>query len=49
MKSNCESETLINQELHLPLQMSTSETAQDERERERETTQLQNNIKAKPK
>jgi hypothetical protein len=45
MKSNCESETLINQELHLPLQMSTSETAQDERE----TTQLQNNIKAKPK
>jgi hypothetical protein len=39
------SNTLIDQEQHLALEIPTSRTAHAERERERERTHLQNNIK----
>jgi hypothetical protein len=47
IKDICGSETLIDQERHLALEMLTSRTAHIEKERER--AHLQNNIKAKPK
>jgi hypothetical protein len=42
------SETLIDQEQHLALEMSTSKMAHTGIERERERIHLQDNIKAKP-
>jgi hypothetical protein len=45
MKTFCGSETLIDRERHLALEMSTSRMAHAERKRE---TYLQNNNKSKP-
>jgi hypothetical protein len=46
IKTICESETLVDQERHLALEMSTSRTVQL---KGRERSHLQNNNKAKPK
>jgi hypothetical protein len=45
IKTFCGSETLVDRERHLILEMSTSRMAHADRERE---THLQNNFKAKP-